>query len=81
MLNPLPTTFTFSGSYPVPPDSCGPYVDTLMARGYALCTGAAVTVKLLVVVVAVCPPAVTEIGPSVAPAGTVAVMLVSEATL
>jgi len=35
-------------------------------------TGAAVTVKLLVVVVAVCPPAVTEIGPSVAPAGTVA---------
>ena len=38
------------------------------------------TVKLLVVV-AVCPPAVTEIGPSVAPAGTVAVIEVSEATL
>lgn len=35
-LNPGATA-NFSGSYTVPPDSCGPYVDTLVAAGISQC--------------------------------------------
>jgi len=30
---------TFNGSYTVPPDSCGPYVDTLVAQATSSCGG------------------------------------------
>ncbi len=63
---------SFSGSYTVPLDSCGPYPDTVVATGAEKCFGHSVTNSFTavcpgtnspnIVVVKLCPPGTTVVG-------------------